>query len=323
MLSRVADSMFWMSRYIERAENVARFIDVNQNMTLDLCMEFGEQWEPLVITSGDEEPFRKRYGSATKENVMQFLTFDPQNPNSILSCLVTARENARTIRESITSSMWEELNSFYLMVQDAARHGLAYATHDFFNQVRLHSHMFVGVTEGTLSWGESYHFCRVGRLLERADKMSRILDVKSFILLPSQGEGSAVGDIQWAAVLRSASGLEMYRKRHGRISPEKVVDFLMLDRNFPRSVHFCLDRADESIHCISGTPVGTFGNAAEQRLGKVRSELAYTNVQEILADGLHEFFDRLQVKLNDVGDSIYTTFFALRPLNGSEGRVAS
>jgi uncharacterized alpha-E superfamily protein len=145
--------------------------------------------------------------------------------------------------------------------------------------------------------------------------------VKYFILLPRLTDvGSPFDDIQWSAVLRSASGFEMYRKRHGRVAPDPIVDFLLLDSEFPRAVHYCLINAEESLHAISGTPVGTFRNSAEQRLGQLRSELGYARVDDILAGGLHEFLDGLQAKLNQVGDAIFETFFALRPVGAGAAR---
>jgi len=318
MLSRVAESLYWMSRYIERAENVARFINVNLHQMLDLPVELADQWDPLVNTTGDQEWFKKNYGSATQENVIKFLTFDSQYHNSILSCLRSARENARSVREIISSEMWEELNTFYLMVRDAAANQrVMESPHDFFTDIKNHSHLFVGITDGTMSHGEGWHFCRIGRMLERADKTSRILDVKYFILLPSVSHvGGPIDDIQWSAVLHSASAFEMYRKRYGQVSPDKIVEFLVLDHSFPRAIHYCLIRAEESLHAISDTPEGTFRNRAEQRLGQLRSELAYAQVTEIIANGLHEFLDSLQTKLNQVGGAIHETFFAHRTIQG-------
>ncbi len=316
MLSRVADSIFWMARYIERAENVARFIDVNLHLVLDLPVGSTEQWDPLVITSGDQQRFAARYGTAaTKENVVQFLTFDTENPNSIIACARAARENARSVREIICSEMWEQVNSFYLMVtaRDAGRRARE-SPHDFFTEVKTAGHLFTGLAEATMSHGEAWHFSRLGRLLERADKTTRLLDVKYFILLPSPADvGTAFDDIQWAAVLRSASALEMYRKRYGRIAPERVADFLLLDREFPRAVHYCLIKGEESLHAITGTPLGTFRNPAEQRLGQLRSELGYARVDDVLAGGLHEFLDGLQIKLNLSGmpSSIHSSPCAL------------
>ena len=322
MLSRVAESIYWMSRYIERAENVARFIDVNLHMILDLPVGSAEQWEPLVITSGDQQQFAARFDTAaTKDNVVQFLTFDTQNPNSIFSCVRAARENARSVREIISSEMWEQVNAFYLMVTAPdAGHRASESPHSFFTELKMASHLFTGLSEATMSHGEAWHFCRLGRLLERADKTTRLLDVKYFILLPRVSDiGTPFDDIQWASVLRSASALEMYRKRYGRIAPDRVADFLLLDLEFPRAVHYCLIKGEESLHSITGTPPGTFRNPAEQRLGQLRSELGYAQVNDILAGGLHEFLDGLQIKLNLVGDAIYDTFFAMRPLGAPLG----
>jgi uncharacterized alpha-E superfamily protein len=316
MLSRVAESIYWMSRYIERAENVARFIDVNLHLMLDLPVGTAEQWEPLVQTTGDLALFQERYGRATRENVVALLTFDTENPNSILSCLRVARENARSVREIISSEMWEQANKFYLMVRAAASDSrIREEPHAFFTEIKQASHLFVGITDATMSHGEGWHFARMARLQERADKTSRILDVKYFLLLPAVTDvGTPFDDIQWAAVLKSASAFEMYRKRFGRLLPERVADFLILDREFPRAMHYCVVKAEESLHAITGAPIGTFHNLAEQRLGRLRSELDYAQIQEIIASGLHEFLDTFQAKLNRVGDAIFDTFFALRPV---------
>ena len=177
------------------------------------------------------------------------------------------------------------------------------------------SHLFAGITDATMSHNEGWHFGRLRCMLERADKTSRILDVKYYLLLPQVTDiGTSVDDIQWAAVLKSASAFEMYRKRFGRIQPERVADFLMLDRDFPRAMHYCLMQAEESLHAISGSPPGTFRNLAEQRLGRLRSELDYAQIDEIIANGLHEFLDTFQAQLNHVGTAIFETFVALRPV---------
>jgi uncharacterized alpha-E superfamily protein len=188
MLSRVADSVYWMSRYIERAENVARFVDVNLQLMLDLAGDTVEQWRPLVDTTGDRLVFVERYGQATRSNVVDFLTRDTQYPNSIMSCLHLARENARSVREVISSEMWEQVNKFFLMVRQAASGGhIQDDPHAFFAEVKDASHLFAGITDATMSHNEGWHFSRLGRLLERADKTSRILDVKYFILLAQTG----------------------------------------------------------------------------------------------------------------------------------------
>jgi uncharacterized alpha-E superfamily protein len=313
MLSRVADSICWMSRYIERAENVSRFVDVNLNLMLDFPGGSGQQWKPLVDISGDTDDFAERYGDATERSVIRFLTFDTKNPNSILSCVRTARENARSVREIISSSMWEHLNQSYLMLTAAARRGEIRDPHELFSSVRTASHTFIGVTDATMTHNEAWHFCRLGRQLERADKTSRILDVKYFLLLPKVDDiGTTVDDVQWAAVLRSASAFEMYHKRHGRIAPSRIVEFLLLDYDFPRAIHHSLKAARESVHAITGTPAAMFRSPVEQLLGLLCSELAYAQVDEIIATGLHEYLDGLQTKMNQIGAHIQDTFFSGR-----------
>ena len=292
MLSRVADHVFWMSRYLERAESVARFIDVNLNLTLDLGEEMDQQWAPLVYTTGDQDLFLERYKTFNRENVWTFLTFDAENPNSILSCLKFARENARTIREVIPSVLWEEVNKFYLLVRGAATGSGLDNPAAFLDEVKLRSNLATGIQDAIMTHGEAWHFARIGQLLERADKTSRILDVKYFILLPSVAEvGTPLDVIQWAALLRSASALEMYRRARGRISPDHVADFLILD-----------------------PALNTVRNKAEQRLGMLRAELDYTHISEIMASGLHEFVDRFQTSLNDAGEAIFQTFFDIAPI---------
>jgi uncharacterized alpha-E superfamily protein len=312
MLSRVADSIYWMGRYIERAESVARFIDVNLQLIMDTGDYTGHQWEPLVLISGDQEDFRRRYPEATQENVVKFLAFDYQNPNSIVSCLRAARQNARSVREIISSEMWLQLNKFYLMADAMAAQVLPLdELHGFFDQVKSESHLFSGFTGATMTHGEAWHFCSLGRHLERADKTSRLLDVKYFILLRSaQDVGTAWDDLQWTALLRSSSAFEMYRKDRGRITPKGVVDYLLLDRLFPRAIHHCLGAAQASLHGISGTERGSHRNAAERRLGQLCSELSFATVEEIIGFGLHEYLDGLQLKMNQVGAEIHETFFA-------------
>ena len=163
MLSRVAESIYWMCRYVERAENVARFIDVNLNLMLDAPSEDDQQWQPLVNISGDAETFTKHYPKGpTRDNVIQFLTFDRDNPNSILSCVRAARENARSVREIISSEMWLQLNTFYLMVNSATASGKGFESpNEFFSEVKLSSHLFTGITDATMTHGEAWHFCRI------------------------------------------------------------------------------------------------------------------------------------------------------------------
>ena len=313
MLSRVADSIYWMSRYVERAENVARFLDVNNNLTLGEGVELGEQWSPLVYTTGDHKLFQKLYGEPTRIAALRFLAFDPRNSNSILSCVAAARENARSIRESITAAMWEQVNTFYLMVQSAVQnHRLLSEPNQFCDMVRSASHALVGTTDATMSHHDGWHFSRVGRLLERADKTSRILDVQYYHLLPSvEDVGTTLDVVRWSALLQSASALTMYRRAHGRITPERVAEFLLLDREFPRSMRFCLMRAQDSISEITGSRPGTFTCRSEKLAGAMRAEMDYTAVEDIVAEGMHEYIDRFQKRLNKIGDALHHDFFTL------------
>jgi len=316
MLSRLADSLFWTGRYVERAENVARFIGVNLNLILDTPLDGQQQWQPLVVTSGDYQDFELRYGEPTRDNVIQFLMFDPDNRNSIYSSILKARENARTMREIISSEMWEQLNSFYLMVQGAVHQpgsGIE-SLNTFCRNVKILSHLFSGVTDATMSHGEAWHFFNMGRLFERADKTARILDVKYFILLPKvEDVGTPYDDILWTALLKSASASEMFRKKHSYIHPLRVAEFLLLDREFPRSVRYCVTQAEVSMRAITGSAPGTYANPAEQQLGRLRSELDYADIGGMAAFGLHEYLDSFEAKLNSVGEALFAIYFSNQP----------
>ncbi|MCA8999420.1 MAG: alpha-E domain-containing protein [Planctomycetaceae bacterium] len=320
MLSRVADSIYWMARYVERAENLARFIDVTMNMQLDQSVAPQNGWEPLVLTTGDSEYFQEHYEAINAENVVQFLAFDRDYPNSILSSLGIARENARTVREAISSEAWEQLNSFYHHVKGAANTPMSPdQLTDFFQTVKEYSHLFHGIVDATMTRNKGWHFANLGRLLERADKTSRLIDVKYFLLLPHlQDVGTTIDDLQWSYLLRSVSGFEMYRKRFHSISIHRVAEFLILDDQFPRAIRFCIDNADWSLHQISGTPVGTFKNSAEQQMGRLKAKLAFTDVDDIIDNGMHEFIDGFQVDANSVSKAIFETFFALRPVEAMQ-----
>jgi uncharacterized alpha-E superfamily protein len=317
MLSRVAESIYWLNRYVERAENVARFLDVNRTLLLDYHADNPQQWDPLVLTTGDLAVFKERYGVATAENVAQFLTFDREYPNSIISCLRMARENARTVREVISSEMWEQVNGFYMMVRDASQHPVdQLLSHSgFYTQVKQSSHLFAGIMNATMSHNEGWNFGKIGQLLERADKTARILDVKYFILLPSvQDIGTALDEVQWMALLKSASAFEMYRKRDHRISPAEVAQFLILDREFPRSIRCCLTLAQQHLHAITDTPTRTWRNPAERTLGKLCADLDYVTIEDVFEVGLHEYLDRIETQINDISTCIHSTFFALQPV---------
>lgn len=313
MLSRVADAIHWMCRYVERADNVARFIQVNQDFILDLPAGAEEQWEPLVSITADNAWFAERYKAPTRDNVLAFLVCDPEYGNSIFSCVRAARENARSVRDALSSEVWENLNRFYLGVQEATGGGAAtIAEHpEILAEIKREAHLFFGSFDRTMSHGEAWQFGRLGETLERADKTSRILDVKYFHLLPSVRDvGGPLDESQWVAILKSVGGLEMYRRRYRRITPDKAVEFLVLDRDFPRSMLYCLNQADTALRAIGGTPTGQFKNVAEQHLGQLNAQFSFAGAKQILQTGLHEFLDNFQTHLNAVGSAVHATYFA-------------
>ncbi len=311
MLSRVAETVYWLSRYVERAENVARFIDVNYNLTLGETELLSKQWTPLIYTTADQDVFRERYAEPTRENVLQFLSFDEENENSIVSCVARARENARTIREIISSVVWEQLNKFFFMVRSAAQFQATLdQPQEFCERVRLASHMLVGAMDATMPHDEAWHFSRLGRSIERADKTSRIVDVQYYVLLPKARDvGSSLDVVRWSALLKSASALETYRRMYGKIVPQRVAELLILDRRFPRSMHFGAIKAQESLQEISGSDAGTYCNHSEQLLGRLRSSMDYSDIADIMHHGLHEFIDDFQMQLNEIGKAIHDDFF--------------
>lgn len=313
MLSRVAESIYWMGRQVERAENLARFLEVTLGLVLEESEALVDPWEPLVLATGDTEWFEKKYGTPTARNVIQFLAFDPEYPNSMLTSLRMARVNAKTVRESLSSELFEELNSFFHFVNDAANLPLTDPTADFFDQVRRHAIFWNGVLDGTMPHDIRWHFANLGRLLERADKTSRILDVKYFNLLPQvEDVGTAIDDIQWSALLLAISGFEAYRRDHHVVEIEKVVEFFLFHRRFPRSVRSCVAGADWSLSEIEADSGRESPGITKKRMSALCHRLSETNVKEVLAGGMHQFVDGLQHDLNDIGSSLNEDFFHLR-----------
>ncbi|MEQ9410448.1 MAG: alpha-E domain-containing protein [Fuerstiella sp.] len=311
MLSRVASSIYWMARYAERAENLARFMEVTLNFGLDEPDGNIEHWEPLVRATGDEDYFKKRYKEFTSENVLHFLTFDKKYHSSVKTSVTCARENARTVREAISSEAWEQLNTLYHVVMDAAR---TPGTRDaaFYDDIVQHCYMFTGILDATMTRGTGWHFANAGRLLERADKTSRILDVKYFTLLRHIGDvNTPFDDLLWSAVLRSACGFEMFRKRFHALTVPRIVAFLILDPQFPRAVRFSVEQARDSLAAVAG-PVDADQNTALQQLNQLAQQLASTEARTIIDGGMHEFIDSLQTSLNTVGTAIQDTYFAQR-----------
>jgi uncharacterized alpha-E superfamily protein len=316
MLSRVANCLYWMSRYIERAENIARIVDVNLQLLLDLRNledeRLAEHWMPIVQSTGDEEAFLKLRQKATGQTVTEFLVFEHGNPNSIVSSICQARENARMVRDQITIEYWEELNRLYLFIRSPdARKVWRQSPSEFFQQIKAASLHLVGIGDATIVHNEGWWFSQAGKFIERADKTSRILDVR-YTSLPERGAPKTISQteaIGWAAVLNSCSAWDAYKTIHGaEIHPVLVADFLLLNEDFPRSARFCVGELNRALRRISGVPAGRFSNNAEKLCGRLEAALQFTSVDEIFDQGLHLYLDQFQDKLNDIGRALFETY---------------
>jgi uncharacterized alpha-E superfamily protein len=307
-----------MGRYLERAENNARFLNVNFNLELDTPTGVHGQWEALLSATSSLELYKSHYSKLKPEDIVKFIGFDTENPNSICSCIRNARENARMIRENLTKETWEEINDLYHRVNNGSnkistKNGDA---RKFFDKVRKSIQLLYGMADCTVSRTEGWHFLRVGQYLERADNTTRILDVKYHIILPSlDSVGTPLDIIQWASLLKSVSAYNMYRRLYGRIVPFNIAQFLILDNKFPRAVFFCLQQAELSLIALSGGVLGGYRNEVEKRLGMLRSELEYEDMKHIFANGLHEYLDDIQLKLIEVSNAIHEVFFQYGPQN--------
>lgn len=311
MLSRVAESTYWMGRQVERAENMARFLEVTLELTLEQSEYLVDPWMPLVQASGDEEWFLENYVNADAENVTHYLAFNDAYHSSMLTCLRAARHNAKSIREMLSTEVFEDLNEFYHFVEDAAQDKNFETTAEFFDKVRRYCIRWAGVIQTTMPRDQTWHFLNAGRMLERADKTSRILDVKYYTLLQRMDDvGTAIDDLQWSSLLSNLSGFEAYRRKYHLIDLSHVLKFLITDRSFTRSIFFCVDRLHESILSIDEVCGGnrTTRSAivaldAKQRIGEVDIKL--------LLGGVHEYVDEVQNQLNQIGDCLIEDYFAL------------
>jgi uncharacterized alpha-E superfamily protein len=320
MLSRVADSLYWMSRYVERAENISRILDVNLQLMLDLPKlgpaEQKTLWEPVLRSTGDHVDFFEYHKEANSDNVIEFLTLNPKNPNSIVNCLTAARENARHVREQISLEMWEETNRTYLwMKSQTLKKIIRQGPYEFFSQVKNASHLFQGITDGTMTHGEDWDFIQVGKYLERADMTTRILDANDEIFISQPAPTQTAGTLQWSAILRSCSSHDAYRKFYvAQVEPDKVVEFLILNEFFPRSIRFCAQSLNDALRRISGCKEEHFTNLAEKLAGRIVAELNYSALEDIKTVGMHQYMDELQIKLNAIGDGIFQTYLFSPPL---------
>jgi uncharacterized alpha-E superfamily protein len=313
MLSRTADHLFWMSRYMERAENTARMLDVNYQTALlpqsDAVAELG--WRGLLAISELTGDYTKRYGEIEPAKVMDFMVSDGENPSSIVSCLRAARENARAVRGTLTTEVWETTNQTWLEFNKVLAGGeLKRDPSNVFEWVKFRSHLSRGVTVGTMLIDEALHFMRLGTFLERADNTARLVDVK-FHAVQSDFFGAASEKDQeydfyhWSSILRSVSGFEIYRKVYRDvIKPERVADLLILRADMPRSLHASLNEVVQNLVYVANDQSAE----TQRRAGKLRAELQYGHIEEILANGLHGFLTQFLDRVNDLGARISRDF---------------
>lgn len=315
MLSRTADHLFWMSRYTERAENTARMLDVNYQTSLlpqsNAVAQAG--WQGLLSISELKPAYEAKYPghSINPTDVMDFMVRDEQNPSSIISCLQNARENARAVRGSLTTEVWETQNQTYLEVLRMLKSGdFKRDPAQFFEWVKFRSHLSRGVTLGTMLQDEAFHFLRLGTFLERADNTARLVDVK-FHAVKTDFMGAADEKDQeydfyhWSAILRSVSGFEVYRKVYRDvIRPERVAELLILRPDMPRSLLGCLNEVMSNLAMVSSDPA----SETRRRAGKLRADLQYSQIDEILATGLHAFLTQFLDRVNEIGAHISREF---------------
>ncbi|MBK9605548.1 MAG: alpha-E domain-containing protein [Betaproteobacteria bacterium] len=294
MLCRTANELYWMARHIERAENTARLLDVTYRMSLlpyqvvEPGLAWAEPWSVPLVTNGLATAYYERYPVLAAENVLRFMSLDPANPSSICSCLRSARESARSVRGAITSEMYEDLNSAWLEVRQYDFDRVqAQGVSEFLDWVKMRSHLFRGVTFGTMLRDEAYHFIRLGTHLERSDNTARILDVKYHTLLPSAADvGGAVDYYQWGALLRSVSGFESYRKIYSDvITPFRVAELLILREDMPRSLHSSMTFIFDTLKLLSDRNT----REVERQAGELHSRLRFGRMEQIIETGLHEY----------------------------------
>lgn len=308
MLSRVGDRIFWMSRFMERAENLARILGVTANVVLCTTPETQEQnlLAPLTITASTKSYF-DRHDKISLPTLIDFMALDAENPSSIYTCIEAARDNAHAVRWQITSEMWETLNATWIEMREFQRASVTgpEATR-FFDWVKERSHLFRGVTYGTLMRGEAFHFSRLGTFIERADSTARILDVKYHILLPRvEDVGGALDYYQWAALLKSVSSFETYRTIYrDQVRPINVAELLILDRRMPRSLAACLEQIDLALARLEGRN----DQPAKRLAGELQARLVHGDIDEIFRGGLHEYLTVFLEDIDELGSRIQRAY---------------
>jgi len=310
LLARFAESAFWLGRYMERADNLARIIDVNESFAQD--SPEGEDWLPIVEINADTARFFERYDTASADNVVQFYVLDQENPTSILAEVGQARENARMLRHLISTELWTHLNVFHNYLRDLAPASLRLSDISrLCMRIKENCQTHTGIAEGTLYRDEVWYFHEIGKHLERADQTTRLLDIKYHRLLPTpELVGSPLDSGQWNALLRSAAGYHAFRRVHPRgMRPETVAGFLLFNRQFPRSLALSVSASAQRLERLVGDFGLGHGQAAVDAVHSLEHDLAASRIEAVVASGLHEYLDSVQQRIIGITDELGLRFF--------------
>lgn len=312
LLARYAECIFWMARYMERAENLARILDVHETFARDSLGV--TNWLPILRLNADEKRFFELYPTATAKNVLNFYVLEQQNPTSIIAAISAARENARQLRPLISTEMWAHLNVFYnrllsLEPADLAQHSIQRLCASIKESCQTHT----GITEGTFFRDQGWYFYNLGRNLERADQTTRLLDIKYHTLLPSPRDvGTPIDISQWNSLLRSAAGYHAFRRVYPRgMTPAGVAGFLLFNDNFPRSVLVCMREVDNLLNRLNSKYRLRRGTLPLERSDELLGNLANQNIQSVISVGLHEYLDGLQINFASLSNDIAQAFFLI------------
>ncbi|MFM7099109.1 MAG: alpha-E domain-containing protein [Gemmataceae bacterium] len=314
MISRLAEHCFWLSRYIERAENIARLLEVNQNWLLDFDIPVDLQWKPLLIISGIHD----YKGNYDKESVLGFMTWDSENPSSIVSSMTQARENARVIREIISAEMWERLNYNYLWLQsNTAKDLYENNKYELYNQIKRINQLLQGIGESTMLRTEAWEFYQFGRHLERSSQTARILDVKYHMLQSNPAiSGTNIEISYWTSLLKSCSGYEPFLK-HAKIIENQVgnavAEFLILEETFPRSIRYCLKECLNSVMSISQKSKSKTSNTTLEALRHLIAWISTDDTRQLIGVKLHSILTHIVDNVHAVSDSLTRTYFDFKP----------
>lgn len=319
MLSRVAENLYWLSRYVERAENTARLVNVNAFLLLDLPRGTAPGWQPLIAITGSQPLYKELYDDCDERTVVRFLLGDPRNPSSIVSDLEAARENCRTVRDILPREIWELLTQLSLYVRENLSAGLSKkGRHAYLRRVIEGSELFSGKVNSTMMRDDTYHFISMGRNIERADMTTRIIDVRSSNLLADgAAELRPFETIQWMSVLKSMTAYQMYRRKmQVQVQRSEVLRFLLLDRQFPRSFLRCLDAIGESLATLKNQ------RGSVDFLKGLIAKVEGTAVEELESHDLHAFVDDLQLGLIQLHEQIAATYFLPPPSSQMQAQSA-